>query len=60
MNACGFCGCDRLVPLGQLGSIEYFRCRNCGMDVHEGFNKSDVDQLAKRARDESVAAAGRK
>lgn len=27
---CSICG-GELVPLGQLGSAEWYRCRNCGM-----------------------------
>lgn len=30
---CSVCG-GPLMPLGTLGNIDHFRCRNCGMDSH--------------------------
>lgn len=29
---CDFCGCNRLDPLGVLGGLMHYRCRNCGMN----------------------------
>ncbi len=31
MEGCCACG-GPLVPLGQLGKLMHFRCRNCGLD----------------------------
>ena len=31
--ACPACGDGDLHPLGALGNMEYYRCRNCGAEV---------------------------
>lgn len=29
---CPVCGSDIVISLGRLGKLDWFRCRNCGID----------------------------
>jgi len=47
---CGQCGGPG-VPLGQLGSLMHFRCRNCGMMFSETLDE-DQDKDREEDREE--------
>ncbi len=38
---CEFCTSPNLVYIGMLGSMEYFRCRDCGMNTAEETESDD-------------------
>lgn len=45
---CNMCG-GPLVPLGQLGSVIHFRCRNCGMEFSRNLLRSNPSLAAALA-----------
>lgn len=39
VRRCPICGSEVAIYLGEFGGIEWFRCRNCGIDWHEDLNE---------------------
>ena len=43
-NACPACGDGDLHPLGRLGFLEHYRCRQCGMQTSREIRKVRADR----------------
>ena len=51
MITCEICG-HELQPLGQLGTMPWFRCRGCGMDYSQRREERELRRTTVTTREE--------